>query len=52
MIRVVQMVFAEVLKRYSKLSLSEIISFFRNESKGPFALDKICKLGHIGILYI
>ena len=42
------MVFAEVLKRYSKLKLSEIISLFGEESKGPFSLSEICKLGNIG----
>ncbi len=48
MIRVVQMVFAEVLKRNRKdLPAAEIIQLFKEESNGPYSLSNICKKGLI-----
>jgi|688.fasta_scaffold158516_1 hypothetical protein len=52
MIRTVQMVFAETLKRYLKLKDSykdqyEVIRHFSEQSEGVLSLTEICKEGNI-----
>jgi hypothetical protein len=53
MIRVIQMLVAEAISRdQTQLHPDSIIDWFREEKSGPLALSKICKAGHVGIVYV
>jgi hypothetical protein len=53
MIRVIQMLFAEIFKKYyPSLSIDEIIDKFREDKQGRYSLSNICKKGRISTTLI
>ncbi len=52
MIKVVQMLLAEVFMRYyTDATSGDVIKLFSDEFEGPFSLSRICQLGGIGNLF-